>query len=235
MAQVYHTVAMESFLHLCFWASGLIELSTTPSEYETSIALKNDPTFPASPMGDVYEAFGWIEDRVDSQVSYSIQVNSTESLLEGKAFCANLSSDHYLTAPLVGPEEQYREGALGECGRCLGCGFQVPRDLVVVGKEVQHLLPASALHLRGASENRVTWPTEVLLAIGNIQYRQDRGLYWEGHEVLYIQELYLWEALNKFPVHFILETLLAEMAMGLRDRCERFQSLLDFTARPNVH
>ncbi|KAI5790988.1 hypothetical protein FPQ18DRAFT_306227 [Pyronema domesticum] len=243
------------------WPSGLIEWSTTPSEYEASIALKNDPTFPASPMGDVLVRIGlvrshalpfphalWrltrsdmkplagIEDRLDSQASY-IQAISTESLLEGKASCITLAQDQYLTAPL--PEEKYCPGVVGECGRCLGCGFQVPRDLVVVGEEVQHLLPASALHLRGALENRVTWATEVLLAIGDIQYRQDRELYWEDREVLYIQESCLWESLDglmleldEFPVHFILEALPSEMAMDLRDKCEGFQSLLDSTARP---
>jgi hypothetical protein len=117
--------------------------------------------------------------------------------------------------------------------------FQVPRDLVMAGEEVQHLLPASALHLRGALENRVTWVTEVLLAIGDIQYRQDRELYWEDREVLYIQESCLWESLDglmleldEFPVHFILEALPSERAMDLRDKCEGFQSLLDSTARP---
>jgi hypothetical protein len=251
------------------WPSGLIEWSTTPSEYEASIALKNGPTFPASPMGDVLVRIGlvrshalpfphalWrltqsdmkplagIEDRVDSQVSYSIQAGSTESFgvlpeFEGNTSCPTLPLDQYLTVPLVGPEEQYCEGALGECGRCLGCGFQVPFDLVVAGEEVQHLLPASALHLRGALENRVTWATEVLLAIGDIQYRQDRELYWEDREVLYIQESCLWESLDglmleldEFPVHFILEALPSEMAMDLRDKCEGFQSLLDSTAKP---
>ncbi|KAI5791043.1 hypothetical protein FPQ18DRAFT_390627 [Pyronema domesticum] len=230
------------------WPSGLIEWTTTPSEYEASIALKSDTKFPASPMGDVLVRIGlvrshalpfphtlWrltrsnmkplagIEDRIGSQASYSFQAGSTESFgvlpeFEGNTSCPTLPSDQYLTVPLIGPEEQYCEGALGECGRCLGCGLQVPHDLIVDGEEVQHLLPASALHLRGALENRVTWATQVLLAIGDLQYRQDR-------------ELPMLE-LDEFPVHFILEALPSEMAMDLWDKCEGFQSLLDLTARP---
>ncbi|KAI5820339.1 hypothetical protein BZA77DRAFT_372480 [Pyronema omphalodes] len=251
------------------WSPELIDWTTTPSEYEASIALRTDPTFPATTTGDVLVRIGlvrshalpfphalWrltrsdmkplagIEDRVGSQAPYSIQTVSTESFgvlpeLEGKPLCPTLSPAQYLTAPLVGPEEQYCDGALGECGRCLGCGFQAPRDLVVAGEEVQHLLPASAIYLRGALDNRVTWATEVLLAITDIQYRQDREQYWEDREVLYIQESCLWESvdglmleLDEFPVHFILEALPSEMAMDLREKCEGFQSLLDSTARP---
>jgi hypothetical protein len=205
------------------WPSGLIEWSTTPTEYEASITLKTDLTFPVFPMGDVLVRIGlvrshalpfphalWrltrsdmkpvarIEDWIDSQASYSIQANSTESFrvlpkFKGKASCITLAQDQYLAAPL--PEEKYCPGVAGECGRCLGCGFQVPRDLVVVGEEVQHLLPTSALHLRGALENRVTWATELLLAIGDIQCCQDRERYWEDREVLYIQASCLWSPL----------------------------------------
>ncbi|KAI5790915.1 hypothetical protein FPQ18DRAFT_306152 [Pyronema domesticum] len=124
------------------WPSGLIEWTTTASKYEASIALKNGKTFPASPMGDVVrigtvrshalpfphalwrltqsnmKPLAGIEDRVDSQASYSIQAGSTERFgvlpeFEGNTSCPTLPLDQYLTAPLGSVEDAW--GAVSSC------------------------------------------------------------------------------------------------------------------------